>query len=66
MKINLPQSGVEEKNKFEKTEKNDDNVKEFKVEKKLKGDSGVDFHYCNGANHMASDCMLRKKEEKKN
>ncbi|XP_023748037.1 uncharacterized protein LOC111896263 [Lactuca sativa] len=39
---------------------------EVKVKKKLKGDSGVDCHYCNGANHMANDCMLRKRDEKKN
>ena len=36
-----------------------------KPEKKLKGDSGFDAHYCNGEHHMASDCMLRKKEENK-
>ena len=66
MKGNLTKSSVEEKKKFENPEKNDDKVKEFKAEKKLKGDSGVDCHYCNGANHFAIDCMLRKKEEKKN
>lgn len=66
MKGNLTKSGVEEKRKFVKTEKNDDKVKEFKAEKKLKGDSGIDCHYYNGANHFAIDCMLRKKEEKKN
>ena len=32
----------------------------------MNGDSGIDCHYCNGANHLANDCMLRKKEEKKN
>lgn len=37
----------------------------LKPEKKLKGDFGFDCHYCNGVNHMASDCMLRKREEKK-
>ncbi|KAL7614205.1 hypothetical protein Lser_V15G05372 [Lactuca serriola] len=37
-----------------------------KIEKKLKGDDGVDCHYCNGANHLANDYMLRKKDEKKN
>ena len=23
-------------------------------------DSGYDCHYCNGKNHLAKDCMLRK------
>ncbi|XP_023733619.1 uncharacterized protein LOC111881461 [Lactuca sativa] len=49
-----------------KVEKEDSKVLEGKVEKKLKGDAGVDFHYCNGANHLANDCMLRKKDERKN
>ncbi|XP_023771670.1 uncharacterized protein LOC111920326 [Lactuca sativa] len=66
MKGNFTKSGVAEKKKFEKPEKNDDKVKEFKSEKKLKGDSGVDCHYRNGVNHFAIDCMLQKKEEKKN
>ncbi|CAI9298675.1 unnamed protein product [Lactuca saligna] len=37
-----------------------------KIEKKLKGDSGFDFHYSNGADRMANDCMLQKRDEKKN
>ncbi|XP_052622677.1 uncharacterized protein LOC111903599 [Lactuca sativa] len=41
-------------------------MKEFKGEKKLKGDSSIDCLYCNGAKHFAVNCMLRKKEEKKN
>lgn len=49
-----------------KNEKNDVKAEDMKVEKKLKGDSGVDCHYCYDANHMASDCMLQKKEDKKN
>ena len=49
-----------------KIEKKEVKVAEEKREKKLKGDSGVDCHYCNGANHLANDCMLRKKDEKKN
>ncbi|XP_023735438.1 uncharacterized protein LOC111883340 [Lactuca sativa] len=57
--------GGKEKKKYEKYEKVDENVKESKTEKKLKGDSGVNCHYCNGANHFATDCMLRKKDEKK-
>ena len=32
----------------------------------LKGDTGINCHYCYGANHLAVDCLLRKKEEKKN
>ncbi|XP_023752546.1 uncharacterized protein LOC111900907 [Lactuca sativa] len=49
-----------------KEEKNDAKLVEGKIEKKLKGDAGVDYHYCNGANHLANDCMLSKKDEKKN
>ena len=26
----------------------------------------MDCHYCNGPNHLANDCMLRKRDEKKN
>ena len=40
-------------------------MKESKIEKKMKGDSGVNCHYCNGANHFAAEWMLRKKDEKK-
>ena len=58
MKGNLTKSSMEEKKKFEKPEKNDDKVKDLKAEKKLKGDYGVDCHYCNGVNHFAIDCML--------
>nr|KAJ0213712.1 hypothetical protein LSAT_V11C400159680 [Lactuca sativa] len=49
-----------------KVEKKGVKYEDAKTVKKLKGDSGFDSHYCNGANHMASDCMLRKREEKKN
>ncbi|XP_052627452.1 uncharacterized protein LOC128134082 [Lactuca sativa] len=66
LKGNSTKSGEEEKKKFEKSEKKDEKMKEFKGEKKLKGDYGIDCHYCNGSNHFAVDCMLRKKEEKKN
>lgn len=31
----------------------------------LKGDTGINCHYCYGANHLAVDCLLRKKEEQK-
>ncbi|XP_052621484.1 uncharacterized protein LOC128127138 [Lactuca sativa] len=46
-------------------EKAEEKPKDAKEVKKLKGDSGIYCHYCNGANHFAADCMLRKKEEKK-
>ena len=59
-------SGVDEKKKFEKSKKNVEKGKESKTKKKLKGDSGIDCHYCNGATHLENDCMLRKKDEKKN
>ncbi|KAL7618630.1 hypothetical protein Lser_V15G03678 [Lactuca serriola] len=57
----------EEKKREEKKkeEKQDSKAIEGKSEKKLKGDTGIDCHYCNGANHIASDCMLRKKDERK-
>ena len=48
-----------------KLEKADEKQKDAKEEKKLKGDSGIYCHYYNGANHFVADCMLRKKEEKK-
>ena len=54
--------GMKEESKFEKKESK--SVTE-KVEKKLKGDSGFDCNYYNGANHLAVDCMLRKREAKK-
>ena len=47
-------------------EKKEVRDKEEMKEKNVKGDAGFDCHYCNGANHMASDCMLRKRDEKKN
>ncbi|XP_023745018.1 uncharacterized protein LOC111893181 [Lactuca sativa] len=53
----------EEKKKFEK---NDGKGAKEKIEKKPKGDSGMDCHYCNGSNHLENDCMHRKKDEKKN
>lgn len=37
---------------------------EKKKELKLKGDWGYDCNQCKGSNHLAEDCMLRKKEEK--
>ncbi|XP_023768575.1 uncharacterized protein LOC111917153 [Lactuca sativa] len=49
-----------------KDEMKDTKPVEGKTEKKLKGDAGIDCHYCNGANHLANDCMLRKKDERKN
>ena len=41
-------------------------AEEEKKEKKLKDDVGFDCHYWNGENQMASDCMLHKRDEKKN
>ena len=38
-------------------EKKEAKGEESKAEKKLKGDSVVDCHYSNVANHMANDCM---------
>ena len=58
----ISRENVKEELKFEKKESK---ATEEKVEKKLKGDSGFDYHYCNDVNHMVADCMLRKKEEKK-
>ena len=58
----VTRTGGEERKKMEKIDEKQKNANE---EKKLKGDSGIYCHYCNGANHFAADCMLRKKEEKK-
>ena len=58
----ISRENVKEELKFEKKESK---ATEEKVEKKLKGDYGFDSHYYNGANHMAAECMLRKREEKK-
>lgn len=38
---------------------------EKKSEVKLKGDSDYNCNYCNGHNHLAKYCKLRKMEEKK-
>ena len=37
---------------------------EEKKEKKVVGDSGYDCNYCHGKNHLAKECMLRRKNEK--
>ena len=42
--------------------KKDESSGEKKSEKKLVGDSGYDCNYCNGKNHLARDCMLKKEE----
>ncbi|XP_052627545.1 uncharacterized protein LOC128134134 [Lactuca sativa] len=52
-------------NQMKKEEKIDSKPVEGKSEKKLKGDAGIDCHYCNSANHLANNCMLQKKDEKK-
>ena len=54
---------IEDEKRIEKKEVKNE---ESKVEKKLKGDSRFNCHYCNRANNMANDCMLRKREERKN
>lgn len=38
---------------------------EEKKEKKLLGYSGYDYNYCNGKNHISIECILQKKNEKK-
>ena len=44
-------------NKYAKEKSEDDKEKD---EKKLVKDSGYNCHYCNGLNHFAQYCMLRK------
>ena len=39
-------------------EKKESKIVVEKVKKKLNGDYGLDCNYCNGANHLAVDCML--------
>ena len=36
---------------------------ESKGMRKFSGDSGYDCHFCEGKNHLARDCMLRKQRE---
>ena len=48
----------------EKKKKEDADSSE--VKKELTEDSGYDCHFCNGKNHLAKDCMLKKKKEKEN
>ena len=50
-------------NEEKRLEKKEVKAEDSKQEKKLKGDSGIDCHYCHGSNHMENDYMLRKKEE---
>ena len=52
-------------NDEKRIEKKEMKTEEAKIKKKLKEDLGFDCHYCNGVNHMASDCMLKKRDEKK-
>ncbi|KAL7614614.1 hypothetical protein Lser_V15G06614 [Lactuca serriola] len=61
-KGNFATKTVSEEKKMEKKEVR---IDEEKKEKRLKGDSGFDYHYCNGSNHMENDCMLSKRDEKK-
>ncbi|KAL7592013.1 hypothetical protein Lser_V15G31779 [Lactuca serriola] len=63
MKGNSSRKNVNDEKRIEKMEVK---TEEAKIEKKkLKGDSGFNFDYCNGVNHMASECMLKKRDEKK-
>lgn len=50
---------VKEVSKHEKKEV--ESSSEKNKEMKLKGNSGYNFNYCNGHNHLAKDYMLRKK-----
>ncbi|KAL4564910.1 hypothetical protein LXL04_028986 [Taraxacum kok-saghyz] len=52
-------SGYKKKEEDEKEKRGEE-----EKEKKLLGDSGYDCHYCNGKNHLAKDCVLRRKQEK--
>ena len=52
-------------NKKKKIEKKEVKSEDGKVEKKLKGDSRFNCHYCNGVNNIASDCMFQKRNVKK-
>lgn len=54
---------VKDELKVEKKDVNSSHDKKYEL--KLKGDLGYDCNYYNGSNHLAKDCMLRKKEEKK-
>ena len=73
--FNPKNKSSDSKGNFENKNRVDEKLKEVKkdsksemekMEKMLKGDTGINCHYCNGANHLAVDCLLRKKEEKKN
>ena len=46
-----------------RSEEEKERKSEEEKEKKLVGDSGYDGHYCNGKNHLAKDCVLRRKQE---
>ena len=51
-------SGYRKRNDGESEKKSEE-----EKEKKLVGDLGYDCHYCNGKNHLAKDCVLRRKQE---
>ncbi|KAL4590457.1 hypothetical protein LXL04_003387 [Taraxacum kok-saghyz] len=57
-------------NKFAKNNANPEKKKEEKEsseeKKELLGDSSWDCNYCNGRNHLAKDCMLKKKKDREN
>ena len=62
-KGNSSGKNVRDKTKTEKKKENKSEVE--KLEKKLKGNSGFNFQYCNGVNHMVADGRGMKKEDKK-
>jgi len=73
--FNPKNNSSDSKGSFENKNRVDEKKKEVKTDSKsemgqmkkmLKGDTGINCHYCYGANHLAVDCLLRKKEEKKN
>ncbi|KAL4578457.1 hypothetical protein LXL04_014580 [Taraxacum kok-saghyz] len=57
-------------NKFAKNnaypEKKKEEKESSEEKKELLGDSGWDCNFCNGKNHLAKDCMLKKKKEREN
>ena len=55
--------------KYNKTTGSSDKEREgnnSEDKKELTGDSGYDCNYFNGKNHLAKDCMLKKKKEREN
>lgn len=57
-------------NKFAKYNANPEKKREevggSDEKKELTGDCGYDCNYCNGKNHLAKDCMLKRKKDREN